>query len=118
VNLDYAILVVEDLDAAVAFYRDVIGFPLQHQRGPYAQFATGTTRFALYERAAMAATLGVDDPPAFEIGSKVADVDAAFFELLAKGAVPAVEPADRPWGQRTAYVRDPDGHYVELAQDL
>jgi lactoylglutathione lyase len=117
-NLDYAILIVDDLDTAIAFYRDMIGFLLQHQSGPYAQFATGQTRFALYQRDAMAQTLGVDDPPAFEIGCKVKDVDAVYAELVANGATPAVEPQDRPWGQRTAYVRDPDGHYVELAQDL
>ena len=117
-NLDYTILVVDDLDRAIGFYERIVGFELDHRSGPYAQFATGTTRFALYERSAMAETLGTDDPPPFEIGCKVKDVNATFAALVAAGAVPAVEPADRPWGQRTAYVRDPDGHYVELAQDL
>jgi catechol 2,3-dioxygenase-like lactoylglutathione lyase family enzyme len=56
--------------------------------------------------------------PGFEIGFKVADVDAAFAELVARGAPPVAPPTDRFWGQRTAYVRDPDGHLVELAQDL
>ena len=32
------------------------------------------------------------------------------------GAVPVIHPTDRSWGQRTAYLRDPDGHLVELAQ--
>ena len=53
----------------------------------------------------------------FEIGFKVDDVDAVFARLVGGGARPAVEPGTRPWGQRTAYVRDPDGHLVELAQD-
>ena len=117
-NLDYTILIVDNLDRAIEFYEKTVGFSLQHRSGAYAQFATGATRFALYERAAMADTLGVEAPPAFEIGCKVGDVDAAFAELVAAGATPAVEPSDRPWGQRTAYVRDPDGNYVELAQDL
>jgi catechol 2,3-dioxygenase-like lactoylglutathione lyase family enzyme len=117
-GLDYTILIVDELDTAVAFYRDVVGFPLQHQSGPYAQFATGRTRFALYQRDAMTQTLGVDDAPRFEIGCKVADVDAAYAELVGNGATAAVPPADRAWGQRTAYVRDPEGNYVELAQDL
>jgi hypothetical protein len=26
-------------------------------------------------------------------------------------------PTTRSWGQRTAYVRDPDGNLIELAQD-
>lgn len=117
-NLDYTILTVTDIDRAISFYVDVLGFKLAHHSGPYAQFDTGPTRFALYQRDAMARTLGIDDPPAFEVGCKVADVDAAFAELVAQGATAAVAPTDRPWGQRTAYVRDPDGHYVELAQDL
>ena len=54
----------------------------------------------------------------FEIGFKVADVDVAYERLVGAGAAPAIEPGTRPWGQRTAYVRDPDGHLVELAQDL
>ena len=67
----------------------------------------------------MAATLGVPDAevPAFEIGFKVDDVDAAYAELVGGGATPAMPPTDRVWGQRTAYVRDPDGHLVELAED-
>jgi lactoylglutathione lyase len=72
----------------------------------------------------MAKTLGVtlevpsSNAPGFEIGFKVDDVDAAVKELVARGATPAVAPTDRFWGQRTAYVRDPDGHLIELAQDL
>ena len=72
----------------------------------------------------MARTLGISleapaaNAPGFEIGFKVADVDAAFSDLVARGASAVVPPTDRFWGQRTAYVRDPDGHLVELAQDL
>ena len=116
---DYMILIVEDLDRALHFYTGVLGLRLGHCSGDYAQLDTGATRLALYTRSAMAKTLGISlDAPAFEIGFKVADVDAAFSELVARGALPAVPPTDRFWGQRTAYVRDPDGHLVELAQDL
>jgi lactoylglutathione lyase len=121
---DYVVLVVEDLDRALRFYCDLLGLPLGHRSGPFAQLATGATRVALYERSAMAATLGreLDAPsphvPGFELGFKVDDCDAVFDELVSGGANPAVPPTDRLWGQRTAYVRDPDGHLVELAQDL
>ncbi len=59
-----------------------------------------------------------DEAPGFEIGFKVDDVDQAFLELVQKGARAAMHPTTRAWGQRTAYVRDPDGHLIELAQDL
>lgn len=119
---DYVVLVVEDLDRALAFYTGTLGLALGHRSGPYAQLDTGTTRLALYEREAMAHTIGRDlaapdpDAPGFEIGFKTADVDAAYADLLDAGAEAVTPPADRPWGQRTAYVRDPDGHLVELAQ--
>jgi catechol 2,3-dioxygenase-like lactoylglutathione lyase family enzyme len=121
---DYVVLVVQDLDRALHFYCDVLGLSLGHRSGSFAQLATGTTRVALYERAAMAATLGRElespssDAPGFELGFKVESCDAAYDELVSGGATPAVPPADRAWGQRTAYVRDPDGHLVELAEDL
>ena len=34
------------------------------------------------------------------------------------GAAPVTEPGDRPWGQRTAYVADPDGYLIELVRPL
>jgi lactoylglutathione lyase len=121
---DYVILIVQDLDRALAFYTEVLGLKLGHRAGEYAQLDTGVTRLALYTRSAMAKTLGMSlempslNAPGFEIGFKVEDVDAAVNELVARGATPAVSPTDHFWGQRTAYVRDPDGHLIELAQDL
>src|ERR671923_1325721 len=113
-----------DLGRSVAFYTGTLGLPLKHRAERYAQIEAGTTRLSLYTRDAMQATLGaaLDAPspaaPAFELGFKVADCDAAFAELVAAGALPVVAPTTRPWGQRTAYVRDPDGNLIELAEDL
>jgi lactoylglutathione lyase len=121
---DYVILIVEDLDRALGFYTQVLGLRHGHRSGDYAQLDTGATRLALYTRTAMAKTLGMSleapaaNAPGFEVGFKVADVDSAFNELVARGAQSVVPPTDRFWGQRTAYVRDPDGHLIELAQDL
>jgi len=120
---DYVILIVQDLDRALGFYTGVLGLRLGHRSGDYAQLDTGATRLALYTRSAMGKTLGMSleapasNAPGFEIGFKVTDVDAAFGELVARGGVPVVAPTDRFWGQRTAYIRDPDGHLIELAQD-
>jgi catechol 2,3-dioxygenase-like lactoylglutathione lyase family enzyme len=120
---DYIILIVEDLDRSLEFYTQVLGLPLGHRAREYAQLDTGATRLGLYTRRAMSETLGMEltepppNAPGFEIGFKVADVDAAYAVLIERGAVSQTPPTDRPWGQRTAYVRDPDGHLVELAQD-
>lgn len=122
---DYVVLVVDDLDRSLDFYTGVLGLALGHRSGPFAQLETGATRVALYERGAMETTLDIGplrppapDAPGFELGFKVDDVDAAYAELAAAGARPVTPPTDRPWGQRTAYLRDPDGHLVELATQL
>ncbi len=121
---DYVILIVEDLDRALRFYTDVLGLRLGHRSGDYAQLDTGATRLGLYTRGAMAKTLGMSlkppshNAPGFEIGFKVPDVGEAFAELVGRGVSAVMPPTDRPWGQRTAYVRDPDGHLIELAQDI
>ncbi len=122
--LDYVVLIVADLDRALAFYNGTMGIPLKHRAERFAQLQTGATRLGLFTREAMAETLHQPlrpaDPaaPGFEIGFKVDDVDAAYAELLAAGASGVTEPETRPWGQRTAYVRDPDGNLVELVTQL
>ncbi len=120
----YVVLVVEDLDRALDFYTRILELRLSHRSGSYAQLDTGATRISLYERAEMSAVLGRPlraahrDAPAFELGFKVDDCAAEYAALVQRGATPVVEPTDRAWGQRTAYVADPDGYLVELAQDL
>lgn len=48
----------------------------------------------------------------------MASVDGAL-EVLAEHGVIVVTPAmDRSWGQRTAYIADPDGNLIELVETL
>jgi len=44
----------------------------------------------------------------------VDDVDAAAEAARAAGAPVLLEPADQSWGERIAYVGDPDGNLVML----
>lgn len=41
-------------------------------------------------------------------------VDLAFKEVVSKGAIPVMEPATEPWGQRTCYFSDPEGNLIEI----
>ena len=120
---DYIILIVDDLNRALDFYTQVLGLKPGHRSGDYAQLNTGVTRIGFYTRPAMEKVVGFrleaasQAAPGFELGFKVPDVDAAYAEVLAGGASPVTEPTTRSWGQRTAYVRDPDGYLIELAED-
>ncbi|MFT7622821.1 MAG: catechol 2,3-dioxygenase-like lactoylglutathione lyase family enzyme [Myxococcota bacterium] len=117
----YFVLFVASVDRSIEFYTRVLGVRVKLRSGAFAQLDTGQTRFCLYERTAMAKTLGQDlvpprpDGPGFSIGFQVDDVDVAYAEVLARGAKSAGPPTDRFWGQRTAYFKDVDGHLIELA---
>lgn len=57
-------------------------------------------------------------PSTFQLTVSVDDLDHALRELGTRGVQPINGPIDRPWGQRTACVRDPDGHVWEFAQTI
>lgn len=121
-RLDYVILYVENLDASVAFYREVVGLELKRSENGYAEFATAGTKFGLFERARLPDLIGRAAPaspePAAETLFIVPDVDAEAERVRALGARILSGPTDRPWGHRTLHVADPDGHVVEFAQEI
>lgn len=53
--------------------------------------------------------------PRHELFVYVDDVDATLTQLSETGATVLREPADMPWGERLAFVRDPEGNVVTLA---
>jgi lactoylglutathione lyase len=119
-RIGYVIVYVSDLDASIAFYRDVVGLPYRFTDAGYAEFGTEGTRFALYERRRAEWLTGrtVTPGPAAEVVVLVDDVDAQASRLAALGATVLSGPADRPWGHRTVHIADPDGFVVELAQQI
>ncbi|MDH3605734.1 MAG: VOC family protein [Acidimicrobiia bacterium] len=42
----------------------------------------------------------------------VDDLDATFHRCIEEGATAVLEPVDRPWGDRLASVKDPEGNVV------
>jgi lactoylglutathione lyase len=53
--------------------------------------------------------------PRHELFVYVDDVDHTVSELRAEGTSVLREPTDMPWGERVAFVTDPEGNVVSLA---
>lgn len=122
--LGYVILYVETLDRAMQLYTEVFGFRERRREGPYGELETGTTTLALVERSFIAEhLLGSCPPPgqgACEIGIVVPRerVQATFDRAVEAGCGPVRSPAEQPWGQLVSYVRDPDGHLLEICSPV
>jgi len=120
-EVDYVILYVSDLKRSIQFYCDKWNIPLKLRAQNYAEFRTRGTRLALFDAKEVPGLLGVKGRKkkyTFEVAFKVTDCDRTFAALKAASVKPIVPPTDRAWGQRTAYFEDPDGHLLEIAQDL
>jgi catechol 2,3-dioxygenase-like lactoylglutathione lyase family enzyme len=52
------------------------------------------------------------------LASFTEDVDGMHADLVGRGVEFFQAPTDQPWGMRTAYFKDPDGHVWELAQPI
>ncbi|MFG2917561.1 VOC family protein [Kitasatospora sp. NPDC048298] len=126
----YSRLLVTRFAECFGFYRAVLpaltGATLAKgaPEGPYASWdLDDQTLLALFDRSAMAATLGTGlqaGPHAQDatmLVLRVDDVDAALDLCLRHGGTPVTPATDRPeWGPtlRNAHLRDPDGRLVEL----
>lgn len=121
-TVDYVIRYVEDLERAVAFYRDVLGVEHRFSDEAYAEFSSGSTKLAFFPRSRVVELLGREAPsggsPEGEVVFLVDDVDGEARRLREAGVEILTGPVDRPWGHRTIHLLDPDGLVVELAQEI
>lgn len=122
-------LAVDDLDRAVAFYRDGLGWPTpgivgtEFENGAVAFFALESgLRLALWPRQSLAAdtglALGPPSPTGFALAhnvESVAEVDAVMAQARQAGARVTKRAQDTFYGGYAGYFQDPDGHLWEVA---
>lgn len=120
---------VDDLERAVAFYRDGLGFPTQGIVGK--EFEHGAVAFfdlqpglklAVWPRRDLAHDAGIApserSPTEFSIAHNVRSADEVDVIMTLAGAAGAkiIKAASKTfWGGYTGYFQDPDGHLWEIA---
>lgn len=111
------VIAVSDVARSTAYYSQKLGFTIVGAWGE-------PPRFAIVQRGAMTLMLegaALRPPPRHRTWAAyiyVADADALFQDLRARGAEVTRAPEDTNYGCRDFDVRDPDGHLLCFGQDL
>jgi catechol 2,3-dioxygenase-like lactoylglutathione lyase family enzyme len=130
ITLQVTLLEVDDHEATLAFYRDVLGLEVRNDvKMDFGRWLTMGPRNQP-ELGIVMQTVGAGRPPAdaqalrellakgslgglvFETG----DVDGVFETVRASGAEVMQEPMDQPYGVRDCAFRDPSGNMVRFNQ--
>ena len=116
------VLTVDDLDAAVTFYRDALRleqlgfFENDGGRG----FLLGADRgtLELFDEAQAVAVdaieVGLRAAGPLRIALEVENSDAAAERLVAEGGSQLAPPVETPWGDRNVRIASPDGMQLTL----
>lgn len=118
------ILFVEDVQRSKAFYNGVLGIEVEFEDDESVGFKFEGSHFIVL-RVERASEQLRGEPTATPRAGATAfltsfteDVDALHSDLVERGVNFFQVPTDQPWGMRTAYFKDPDGHVWETAQAL
>lgn len=116
---------VKDIEASIRFYTEVLGMRLLGRqqivttKGETAGLQSPGSELVLelnyYEEGSPYATPYEAGEGLDHLGFKVDDVKAAFVGLRSKGVEVALEPFDE-MGAPLAFIRDPNGIWIELFQ--
>ena len=131
ITIHSSFLPQNDPDAALAFYRDTLGFEVRADVGYNGMrwITVGPpgqpTSIVLYPPAA---SPGVTDDERRTIAEMMAkgtygrlllaarDLDRTFEQLQARGAEIVQEPIDQPYGVRDCALRDPAGNLIRIQE--
>ena len=127
-SLDHIAITVQDMDRAVDFYRDVLGFEvlgqlmLNDDTLKLVFLQAGSARLELFayteEGRRNDASDRNEDLGFKHLAFHVNDVDAVATRLHEHGVDFTVEPTDAAGGVRLAFFRDPDGNLLEIIDRL
>ena len=133
------VLTTDDLDAAVAFYRDALGLAevqtfadpdgrvviydvgratLELSDGPHAEYVDRVEGVHRSEAAASIAAAEAAAGPRLRVAFEVTDAAGATRRLEAAGASVLAEPVRTPWSSLNARLTSPDGLELTVFEEL
>ena len=120
-QLNYVIVLCDDLERMKAFYRMIFAFPIDSESETGLTFRAGSVLLSLRKRTRDYDGQGVrGDLPGVQIAFLVsrAEVDLSYRQLLEMGVTVVDPPTDQPRRHRTVYFTDPEGNLLEVYAEI
>lgn len=124
-NIDYVVLLCEDMERAKRFYLDVMKFRIERETPRWISFHVGSGLLCLRPRSLEGVFQdGPGAPPgsaSVQLAFRVAppEIDEIQAELAAAGIDLMGPPRDIPaWGHRALFFRDPEGNVIEIYAEV
>lgn len=120
-QLNYVIVLCDDLARMKVFYRDLLAFPVDSESPTSLALRAGSVLLGLRQRTRAYDGRGVRPTlPGVQLAFLVspAEVDRCYEQLVAKGVTIVDPPADQPRGHRTVYFTDPEGNLLEVYAEI
>ena len=120
-QLNYAIVLCEDLERMKAFYTDLFPFTVEADLPTAVALRAGSVLLGLRKRTRAYDGHGVrPETPGVQLAFLVEpdEVMACYEQLKAKGVVILDPPTDQPRGHRTVYFADPEGNVLEVYAEI
>ncbi|MFD9226157.1 VOC family protein [Streptomyces sp. NPDC060064] len=119
-------LYTTNVDTLLNFYRDALGFEVLFRLPETGPALFGTVRlgtdyyitFTTYDTVKQATGIpgiGRTKTHQSEVAVLTPNVDALFARAKRAGAKVLMAPKNQPWGERSAYVADPEGNFVQIS---
>lgn len=104
---------VSDLNAAVAFYTNVLGFSVDFEFGSVVGIRFGDIQIHLSGPASAGNKKAIGEGHVYIFCD---EVDVYYEEILAKGADAFIPPGNRPYNVRDFAVKDADGNILAFGK--
>lgn len=121
-RIEWIILITRKYSETKKFYHEILDLPIVRDvpEEEFTQFKLENCYLAIYGEKFVAQIVPnqklTTGGGAIYTFKETSNVDQLYKELIPKGVIFIKPPQTQPWGQRTAYFSDPDGHIWEIQE--
>lgn len=125
-NLDYVVLLCNDLTAMKRFYHEIMGFPIYLETPSWIELRVGAVLLTLSKRGPNAGPSISNESAAVQLAFRVTPEEVrSCYEELKEMDVEIVQPPQvidkrvwQYWKHLTLFFKDPEGNLLEIYADI